>query len=601
MSTAPPDPSWYSRLLRPERLGIAVVILAAALAMSPNVADPDLWGHVQFGRDVLATGEIAETTSYSYTADGFRWINHENLSEIIMAIVADALGPLGLVWGKFALSLLVIVVVLRWNLNRGAGLIVAGMITLLVAANLGYHWSFRPQLSSFVGFTVLAWLLQYCFDGWRDRWHWPWPRGWFQRDSIESADVRETLGYQSHRVRWLWIAPLIFFLWANAHGGFVAGLAVYVAYLGCRGLEALYRCGWAGWGLVRRMVLMSLVAVLATMLNPYGPRLHLWLLESLGSPRPEISDWSSRELFSLIGLKFWMLVAIAAFALGWTKRKLDATQLLILGLTLWQSVSHFRHVPFFAILCGFWLGPHLQSAMSRLSTVSGQREISRRGRLAVQTLLLVCMLGIGTALLPRLSDLQVRRDQFPVDAIDFMRQHQLNGRLVVTYDWAQYSIAALCSDRYATGHRSQVAFDGRFRTCYPQHIVDLHFDFMYGHATSVRRFRSPDSPPCDPGRILRYRQPELVLLRRFGERTEQHMLQHQDRWLLLYQDGIAQVWGLRSLFDDRRNANYLPPEQRMVHDQIATDSISWPAIFERQETGFGGNPSINLANLQTRK
>ena len=73
-----------------------IVVVAAALAMSPNVADPDLWGHVQFGRDVLTDGGIASTTSYSYTAEGYRWINHENLSEIVMALVADLAGPLGI-------------------------------------------------------------------------------------------------------------------------------------------------------------------------------------------------------------------------------------------------------------------------------------------------------------------------------------------------------------------------------------------------------------------------------------------------------------------------------------------------------------------------
>ena len=72
-----------------ELLCLLIVVVASALAMSPNVADPDLWGHVQFGRDVLTDGEIAKTTSYSFTAEGYRWINHENISEIVMALVAD--------------------------------------------------------------------------------------------------------------------------------------------------------------------------------------------------------------------------------------------------------------------------------------------------------------------------------------------------------------------------------------------------------------------------------------------------------------------------------------------------------------------------------
>ena len=213
-ATSPKTPANRCKFLSPERLGIVVVVLASTLAMSPNVADPDLWGHVQFGRDVLDTGAIPPTTSYSYTAEGYRWINHENLSEITMAIIVDSVGPLGLVIGKFLLSLLVITCILRWNLKNGVGVIAACVVTLLVGANLGYHWSIRPQLSSFVGFTLLILLLQYCFKGWRDSWHLRFPGKWFEcvskNSSDDKSDIRAALGYSSARLRMLWIAPVIF-------------------------------------------------------------------------------------------------------------------------------------------------------------------------------------------------------------------------------------------------------------------------------------------------------------------------------------------------------------------------------------------------------
>lgn len=579
---------WFSL----ERLGLIVVVLASALAMSPNVADPDLWGHVQFGRDVLNDGEIAATTSYSYTSEGYRWINHENFSEIVMAIVADSLGPIGLVIGKFLLSMIVIVSILKFNLKTGVDLIPASMITLLVAANLGYHWSIRPQLSSFVGFTLLVLILQISFSGWRDGWHWKRPKGWFTRHDSDletdagKIEIRKRLGYSPARIRLLWLAPILFFIWANSHGGFVAGLCVFIAYMGLRSAEALSRGGrirWhnAGWGIVRRLALMGIIAILATLVNPYGPNLHLWLLESLGSPRPEITDWSNRALFGLVGAKLWLLVFITLFALTMSKRKQDLTQLLLLALTLWQSVSHFRHVPFFAILCGFWIGPHLQSAMTRLANQPVEQPLGRTMRSVVTAALVVCIAVVGHGLYGRLNDLQVRRDAYPVDAIDYMRENNLQGRLVVTYDWAQYAIAALCSDHHARGHQSRVAFDGRFRTCYPQSVVDMYFDFMFGDS-DVARHRSPHSPPCEPSRLLNHMQPELVLLRRMGERSELHMYQNADNWVLLYEDGIAQVWGARRLYDDPNCHDYIPESSRVSSDRIATDSVTWPAINDHR-------------------
>ena len=135
---------------------VVLVLMASAMAMSPSIADPDLWGHVQYGVDVLEMGEISETTSYSFTAEGYRWINHENLSEIIMAITVEHFGTTGLLLGKFLLSLLVIGLLVWCNLRQGVSLAATGLMAMLVAWNLGYHWSFRPQLSSFVWFTTVA-------------------------------------------------------------------------------------------------------------------------------------------------------------------------------------------------------------------------------------------------------------------------------------------------------------------------------------------------------------------------------------------------------------------------------------------------------------
>ncbi|HAY78968.1 MAG TPA: hypothetical protein DCY79_04105, partial [Planctomycetaceae bacterium] len=79
---ARPVTGWFER-------GIFVAtLMVCAIALAPNVADVDLWGHVQYGRDLLRDG-LPATTTYSFTAEGYRWINHENLSEILLAVGAD--------------------------------------------------------------------------------------------------------------------------------------------------------------------------------------------------------------------------------------------------------------------------------------------------------------------------------------------------------------------------------------------------------------------------------------------------------------------------------------------------------------------------------
>lgn len=555
---------------------LALAFLSGLLAMSPSVADPDLWGHVQFGRDVLRDGRIAETTSYSFTAEGYRWINHENLAEITMAWCVDHLGPTALLWGKLFLAIVVLGTMLAFNLRQRTSWLATGLLLLLVAWNLGYHWSIRPQLASFVLFTLLIAVLQFSFEGWRDRWHAPFP-GLIR---LGRGHVSQSIDYHRLRGRALWVVPVLMAVWANSHGGFVAGLAVYVLYLALRACEALMVRGGRGWGLVRRMALMALVAGLATLLNPYSYRLPMWLFESLGTPRPEISDWSSDQLFSMIGLKFWALVAVAVVGLSFSRKSLDLTQLVVLLIVLWQAVSHFRHVPFFAILCSFWLGPHLDSVLARARVAgAGALELGKNRWSKAVSLGVLIAVGamLTTALAGRLNHVRVDRSQFPVDAFAYMQSMGLNGRLVVTYDWAQYAIAAFCADRAGTG-AGRVAFDGRFRTCYPQSVVDMHFDFLFGEGNGVPRARDPESPPCDPTRVLKYGNPDLVILRRRGELTEKHIKRLADRWVLLYQDGLAQVWGRWDRYGNPDSADYVSPEKRQITAGMPVGIVAWPAI-----------------------
>ena len=60
--------------------------LACAVPFSLNLVDPDLWGHVRYGQDWLAEGDLPRTASHTYTAVGHPWINHENVAELLLAI-----------------------------------------------------------------------------------------------------------------------------------------------------------------------------------------------------------------------------------------------------------------------------------------------------------------------------------------------------------------------------------------------------------------------------------------------------------------------------------------------------------------------------------
>ena len=547
------------------------LVLACAVALSPNLADADLWGHVQYGLDALEDG-IPASTTYSYTAEGYRWVNHENLSELMLASIAVVAGGPGLLAMKCALGLLVIAIILRRALQHQAGMLAVCVVALLVAVNMTYHWSVRPQVFSYTLFAVLMAVVSWCFD--------TWPNDWLPNRAPGHDATDRPLASETSRLRHLWWAPCILLVWTNTHGGFVAGLCILCCLLFFRSVQAILCWGRYGWPVAGHLWMIIVASGLATMINPYSVGLHQWLLQSLGQPRPEIAEWHPPDLTSLLTIPLILLTTLWGLVLLASRRVLHWSQLIVMLIVLWQCYEHQRHVPFFAILFGLWMAPHVESLLWRLQKESDNmpfgEDLTLRMRGALALGLTVALLLLGVRLYDRLHQLRVERDEFPITAFQFMADQELEGKLVVTYNWAQYAIAAFCSEQ-SGGSRMRVGFDGRFRTCYPQEVVDMHFDFVLGEGGPKHRWRGPESPPFDPARVLQFEDPDLALFSRRQTHAVE-VMQQQDNWVLLYQDELAQLWGRADRYDDLASDRFLPVASRQISDEPQLGSVPWPAL-----------------------
>jgi hypothetical protein len=415
--------------------------------------------------------------------------------------------------------------------------------------------------------------LSWIFEGWEGRWNLrPW--------SALALPPEEGVEYRWKRMRCLWLSFGLFAIWTNTHGSFAAGLAIFVAYLVFRSVEAVSLWGWSAEGRIRRFVLMSGVAGLGTFATPYGLALHRWMLAAIGHPQPEISDWQPIALFTAEALPFWALVGVTLFSLLNSRLPKDFTQLMILGLVGWQAVSHIRHLTFLALLVAFWIPPHLQSAWQRITTGSGETTPPAPTQSSVQWACMCLLIGtlfMGVRLAPRLSRLEVDAGRYPVAAMQFLEDHQLRGRTVVTFNWAQYALACFAEETDSL-RRSTVAIDGRYTTCYSPEVIDIHFDFLFGKDYSGKRYRSPRSGPIDPEMALRHASPELFVLCRQQQGTVRILEAHRDEWTLLYQDSLAQVWGRKPRFDTPGELDYLPPAARQIGNALQQGRVAYPAL-----------------------
>ena len=71
---------------------IACVLMLAIYQFSETTADPDLWGHVAFGQDMLRTHSLERTEIYSWTAHGNVFVNHEYGADLILGGVHRLMG-----------------------------------------------------------------------------------------------------------------------------------------------------------------------------------------------------------------------------------------------------------------------------------------------------------------------------------------------------------------------------------------------------------------------------------------------------------------------------------------------------------------------------
>ena len=568
------------------RLFCLAILLTGSFTLSMNQADPDLWGHVQYGKEVLTKGAVPEKVTWTFTTPDSPWVNHENLTEIALAVVDSHAGGFGLGIAKFLMGFGLLALIWWHSDTREVSPIISGFLVLLTAVCIQFHWHFRPQVFGYLFFAMMLSLLSRAFAEWEDA-----NLGWLGlpvsiKDRLEKFLGRtqqpppvtvESVGPKRERrqISLLWGMIPLFAAWTNSHGGFAAGLGIFGVYMVGRMLEARAWWGPEAWPLIKRLALLTFGAALATGYNPYGFRLHVWLVEDVFMPRPEIGDWERLPLLTSEALPAWLLFGTMLVSILFTARQWDLPRLVILLATTQQAISHIRHLPFLAILCGFWLPTHLESVRRRLFSPNvAPVEIKPIEPQPVwpRIVLIAWIAVISGKLYPRITSVQVDRSQYPVAAMRYVKEQHLSGKFVVTFNWAQYALNSFAQ----FSPESRVAFDGRLRTCYPQEVIDVYFDFIFGRGPWPR-WRSPKSGPLDPAAALNFGDPDFVLLSREQVPSVQTMQAHANEWTLLYQDSLSQLWGRTSRYGDPHSPDFIAETRRRVGDERQAGLVPWPA------------------------
>jgi hypothetical protein len=440
--SAPPSPRLaLPRLtsLRATPLDVCRVTLWSFLALlvSTTIADADLWGHLRFGLDILSAKALHVSDPYSFTSDR-PWINHEWLSELLMAVAYRALGPAGL--GVLKVGMIAIVVVILAAVARHAQARPFArdvFIGLALFVTYSRTQAVRPQLFSVALFCCLLYVLRQVDNG---------------------------------RARALALVPPIFALWANLHGAWIVGLGALGVWLA--GDAWQHRS-------VRRASLLGGVgalSVLATLLNPYGVGLWRFVAETVRPNRPDISDWNPLLALPLPILAIEAVLPIAALIALWRARKQWTPQPKELGVVLLLMVATFRVGrvdAFFQAALAVTMAPALVSAFAAIEL--NARASLRRASVALG---LFGLALAGYAAVVSVDNLRVVRVEgrwIPDrSAALLLREASPGARVLTWFDWGEYALWQLSP----AGIR--ISMDGRRETVYSEQLWADHRRFYAG-------------------------------------------------------------------------------------------------------------------------
>ncbi len=485
------------------RYSPAFLAFIVVVADAGRWADPDLWGHLVFGRLILTHGHLPARDIYSYGAAGLPWHDHEWLAEVVLALLWSSFGVLGLKLMKLACTAATITLLAMGAAESGAPIRLQLLTLATGALALAPMMQFRPQLFDFVALSALLLLLA--------------------RDSYRRAGR-------------LWLAIPIFALWANLHGGFFVGLAVLAVYTALAAAEDLA----VGNGLKRAMLLSGVTAgcVLATLLNPDGIGNWFTVLHTLRNPitRAVVSEWQPL-LFKIAeewhksprtAVNFALvIVPFAALALCFAIKPRGGDLALVVIAAMMGAAAYLavRNMALAVIATITPLCRHATLALE--ATRFGHPPPSAPRRRAHEVLVgaIALVMALSTGLFSRtLPDGYPQ----PQGAVRFMQAHGLHGNVLGDFGWGEYLIFHLAP-------QSKVFVDSRYDMVYPQKVIADYLDFFlvrqraaavleaYPHDFVLLRTASPGYRfmMAQPGWRMVYRDETAALFARAGSPAAQ--------------------------------------------------------------------------------
>ncbi len=410
---------------------LAWLFVCGASGWKSLLGDGDTGWHIRTGQYILAHHAVPSRDLFSFSKAGAPWFAWEWLSDVALAALFQLAGFKAITLAAGTLIAVYATVLLRYALWLGANALVAALLTLLAVGASSMHFLARPHLFTLLLLPASLWLVQ--------------------------ADLRKN-------TRWVWLLIPVAALWTNLHGGFFMFLACFGLVIAGTVVESWL--GRARWSAVWRHGVLLGGCALASLINPYGIRLHQHVIEYLRSDwiRNVIQEFQAPTFRTEGQLQYEALLLAGLIVTGlFLKQRRVADALCILFLAH-SSLISVRHAPLYAAVAAPLIAAQLSAlwkewaerlpvkSVIRILKQIGQDIVPAFRRNTLWPAVVILVLAMLDAPLKWPHDFP--SENFPLDMIHAHADVLQSGRLLTTDQWGDYII-------YCFYPRQKVFVDGR--------------------------------------------------------------------------------------------------------------------------------------------
>ncbi|GAP06258.1 hypothetical protein ATHL_01108 [Anaerolinea thermolimosa] len=414
------------KMLMPNlRLVFWVALFWGVLALGPTMmnVDGDLGRHLTIGEYIIATRSIPTTDLFSHTMTGQELTPHEWMAQISFALAYRWMGLNGVVLLTAIVIATAFTLVFQACIRASQSLIVGLFCALLAIGAASLHWLTRPHIFTFLFLVIWVRLLDQIRHG---KWQ-------------------------------VWVAmPFVMGMWANFHGAFVAGFAVWVLFLAGQIWErwiegSLEIQGSSIW----RMALGGLISFLATLINPVGFRLWSTSLGYVSNAYlvGHTAEYLSPDFHHPSTWPFLLMIGLALLTFGLLEKRLRAPEIFLVCGWLVMGLYSQRNIPLSAIIVAPVLAIAIQKLVDGLrpglQVAEGLRLIDDRWLVIEKQFGGWLWAGVVVVLAGLALNQGIRLDfnrqgntfdarVFPVAALDWVEENPQSGKIFNYFPWGGY-------------------------------------------------------------------------------------------------------------------------------------------------------------------